>query len=60
MHYLALLFFLSATISWLLFWSLFYFFLNFSLILSYTCFWSPDERKTYCPHGLLSAILHNK
>jgi len=60
MHFLALLFFLSATVSWLIFWFIFYFILNFSLILSYTCYWSPEDRKRYCPEGLFRTILYNK
>jgi len=53
----ALLFIMSAALFWGFFALIIYLFLSVSLVVSYVCFWDEEERKRYCPNGLLHAII---
>ena len=55
----ALVFIMSAAIFWGILALIIYLFLTTSLVFSYCCFWDAEERKRYCPHGLLHAIIYN-
>lgn len=60
MFAVALLFIMSAAVFWGIIALVIYVFLSTSLVLSYCCFWDEDERKRYCPQGLLHALIYNE
>jgi hypothetical protein len=54
-----IIFFLFAAFFWGIFAFIVYVFLTISLVVSYYCFWDEEERKRYCPDGLLTAIIES-
>lgn len=51
-----ILFLLTFILGAFLMWSALYLLFKISFLLSYLLVWTPDERRRYCPHGLLHAL----